>query len=459
MQHLHLPSHGTRRAQARVLLVSFTLAALAVMGGFIYTAHLANENYKRAVVNNYRSAFNYAAGSIGELDAALDKSAVSGTSGMATVNMLEVYGAAMSAKQALGELPHSDRDFEKASGFISTVGDYALALTKKTARGTALTDEETKNLRKLADSAAVLSGNLTELISEINDGRLTLKELDELSKKAGDEAENLSAYGETMKTAEREFPEMPTLIYDGPFSTHIAGMKPQFLEGKTEVTRDDAKKAAEKFTGLSGITDDGERGGNLASYLFTASADGATVSIEVTKQGGVVYNVYASHMAREGTIAAKDGIKTAEKHLAEHGFADMKMSYYQVSNGVVTVNFAHTQGDVIVYPDLIKIEVALDSGKVIGFEAQGYVMHHRDREIPEPKIDETAAQAKVSKSLTVKSHKLAIIPTSGKNEVLCHEFICENAEQKHYIVYVNAETGDEQQILVLIESENGTLTL
>ena len=45
------------------------------------------------------------------------------------------------------------------------------------------------------------------------------------------------------------------------------------------------------------------------------------------------------------------------------------------------------------------------------------------------------------------------------NEVFCHECKCENGDGSLYIVYINAETGTEEKILILLESENGTLTI
>ena len=61
--------------------------------------------------------------------------------------------------------------------------------------------------------------------------------------------------------------------------------------------------------------------------------------------------------------------------------------------------------------------------------------------------------------LKVLAHEMAIIPTSGKNETFCHEFKCENGDGSRYIVYINAETGNEEKILILLENENGTLTI
>jgi germination protein YpeB len=137
----------------------------------------------------------------------------------------------------------------------------------------------------------------------------------------------------------------------------------------------------------------------------------------------------------------------------------MVKSYEIIDGNRLVVNFAYTADSVICYPDLIKVYVALDNGKIVGFEAQGYVMNHIKRDIPAVEISETDARSKVSPHLTVLSHQLAIIPTTGKNEVFCHEFKCENGDGSHYIVYVNAVTGAEEKILILLEDENGTLTV
>ena len=57
--------------------------------------------------------------------------------------------------------------------------------------------------------------------------------------------------GEVFQTIEAEFPEMPTLIYDGPFSESLTSPKVRFLEGKEEVTAEQAKKAAARSASRS----------------------------------------------------------------------------------------------------------------------------------------------------------------------------------------------------------------
>ena len=43
--------------------------------------------------------------------------------------------------------------------------------------------------------------------------------------------------------------------------------------------------------------------------------------------------------------------------------------------------------------------------------------------------------------------------------MLTHEFKCQTAEGKHILVYVNAQTGQEEKILILLEDESGTLVI
>ena len=107
----------------------------------------------------------------------------------------------------------------------------------------------------------------------------------------------------------------------------------------------------------------------------------------------------------------------------------------------------------------MKVSVALDNGRVVGFESKGYLMNHTVRDLPAPTVSEEEARGVVSPALTVLSHQLALIPTGGEYEVLCHEFKCEDEDGRHVIVYVNAQNGQEEKLLLLLEDENGTLVL
>ena len=72
----------------------------------------------------------------------------------------------------------------------------------------------------------------------------------------------------------------------------------------------------------------------------------------------------------------------------------MMDTYYLSEDNTATINYAYKQDDVIVYPDLIKLKIALDTGEIIGFEAKGYLSSHRVRDIPKPAISMEGSQGK-----------------------------------------------------------------
>ena len=140
----------------------------------------------------------------------------------------------------------------------------------------------------------------------------------------------------------------------------------------------------------------------------------------------------------------------------------MKETYYLKQNGIVTINYAYEQktlsGErIVMYPDLIKLKVALDTGEVLGIETQGYLNSHTERKIPENLISKEKAKEVLNKELQIESENLAIIPTEWKTEVLCWEFKGK-VEDNEFLLYINAETGKEEDILVIVNTPDGTLT-
>ena len=83
---------------------------------------------------------------------------------------------------------------------------------------------------------------------------------------------------------------------------------------------------------------------------------------------------------------------------------------------------------------------------------------HTIREISVPKIDVNEARKLVNKDVEITSERLALIPTDWSTEILTYEFKG-RVDDRNFIVYVNADTGKEEDVFLLIESENGILAI
>lgn len=451
------------KRKMQVLAVSFTAAAFAVSVGFGVQGYVRAEDYRRQLDNGYRQAFTELTAAAGELDAALEKVTYATTPALFATLCTQAYATAQAAQSALGELPYGNVELEQTAAFFAKAGDYAMAMARGTNGEGVCTDENRETLRGLAAAAGELSATLQALQLQLDGGALHPEDVAAVEARLAAAAEDGGQItgGSAFQTVEADFPQVPTLIYDGPFSEHLSGRTPQMLEGLPQVTEEEARRAAAAFAGLRAevFTRTSDGAGNLPAWGFSALADGGELYVEITKQGGQVLQMLSSRPVGEAALSRKEGVEQAAAFLEEHGYRDMAPSYFLEGDGILTVHFAPVLDGVYCYPDLVKVGVALDNGDVVSFEAHGYLMKHGAREPAAPAVSADEAAERVDSSLTILSRQLALIPTGGEYEVLCHEFKCQNADGGHVLVYVNAATGQQERILLLLEDENGTLVI
>ena len=60
--------------------------------------------------------------------------------------------------------------------------------------------------------------------------------------------------------------------------------------------------------------------------------------------------------------------------------------------------------------------------------------------------------------MNIESQGLAVIPTEWQSEILCYEFKGK-VQDTEFLVYINAENGREEDILVIKDTPNGILTM
>ena len=64
---------------------------------------------------------------------------------------------------------------------------------------------------------------------------------------------------------------------------------------------------------------------------------------------------------------------------------------------------------------------------------------------------------KLTDKVEITSEGLAIIPTEWKDEKFCYEFKGK-INDIDFIAYINAETGEEEDVLIIMNTPNGILT-
>lgn len=421
------------------------LALLAALIFGIYKDMEAKE-YASEIKMDYQRCFTELVQYVDDLEMNLEKSRFVNDPGQMMRLSGEIYREAMSASANLAMLPLKAEPLEHLSEFLNQVGNYAYSLSYKMLEGEEITSDEYDNLAGLCRYAEMLATGLDGNLEQLYNGTLDIRRVAE-NNAAGD-------IDNAMGELETQLHDYPALIYDGPFSSHLTDRKPLLLEGKSEITAEEAIVQAKSIAG--GEFQCVEENGNIpAFYLYDNSG---AVSMAITKQGGYLLSYLNDREIGEPIGDIGDGKLAAALFLQSIGFENMKESYYETVNNVAVINYAATQEGYTIYPDLIKVKVALDTLSVVGFESRGYVMYHKEREVPSVKVSAEAAADKINPNVEILSSALAVIPTQSGGEAFAWQ-IEGKIDDRRCLIYVNTQTGAEEKIFLLIESETGVLAV
>ena len=438
--------------------VILTLVAFLGLTAAIYQFNRASE-YRELISHTYSRSLAELSESVENIGFSLDKGLLINSPGQLVRLSNEINRHTNSAKANLGQLPLSDTQMDNTEKFLSQAGDFTSSLAIKVSMGEPITNEDYKSLKKLSEYCSKLSKSFKKIQSSYLDGNLSVERLKTQALK-----ENSKFLDDMISSSEESFVNYPALVYDGPFSAHIDTVEYSAIKGLPEISSKQAKDILRKFIGNDKyiIKGRGEKNGKLPSYIFEVYSDNSKsknyLTAEITKQGGKLSWFLNNYNPRDSKISVTKAIQNATNFLNVHGYYNMRQSYYDCSENVATINFAYEQNGIIMYPDLVKVKVAMDTGECIGLEAGGFLMNHKDRSGYIAEITEKQARESVSALAEIDSVRLAVIPTDYMSEILCYE-LKGRIDNRNYLVYVNAKTGIQEKILILLESENGFLTI
>lgn len=418
---------------------------------------------KNHLNNTYNRAFYELVDYVSNVEIMLLKTMMTSSPELTVTTLRELSQEAYNAASNLSQLPVSVGALSNTEKFLSQVADMSQSIARQTVRGVPMSDEQYNTLASLHKFSLELEKSLNELKNDLSNGNFSW---DNVAKEGEEDFSQTSEeMPKTFSSIDQSFSEMPTLIYDGPFSEHMQNRNALGLTGQ-QVSENQAIESLGKFLGKDKINNvtklSDNKNGIIDTYNFKIELAGkkehSVVEADVSMKGGHVIWYLYNRPVGDTTIDIDKAKTIGLKFLEDRGYKNMKDTYYLETNGIATINYAYTKDGITYYPDLIKVKVALDNGEVVGFEAKGYFMNHTERNLAAPKISQQEARAKVIRGESIKASGLALIPTDYGTEILCYEFIGK-LEEKDFLVYINAETGAEEEVLLILNTDDGVLTM
>jgi spore germination protein len=446
--------------------VLFPVAVVALVGTGVwgYQEHNEKNSILIKAENQYQRAFHDLSYAINKLNDELGKSLVINSQRQATPCLTNVWRLAYQAQSDVGQLPLTLMPFNNTEEFLAKVADFSYGVAVRDLNKEPLSDAEYNTLKSLYDQSKQIQKQLQHVQTKVMDKQLRWMDVE--TALASDDKQSDNTIIDGFRTIDRQVQEFDEVDW-GVTIQNMEKKKKDRLKGLSgrRISKQEAEQIARRFLaaerGQATVqaskleVDENGRGETYTAYSvrFTPQNSNAPIHLDVTKRGGKVIWLLNEREVKQPKLTLAQAEERAQTFLRQHGYDNMVAVETDAYQGLSVFTLVPQQNGVRIYPDAVTVKVALDNGEVVGFHAAEYLYNHKERTLPQAKLTAQQARQRVNPRLEASEPRLALIEgkRDGK-EVLCYEFQT-RLEGKLYMIYINALTGDEEEI-VRMDVEN-----
>lgn len=475
--------------EKNIYLIFFVIFGIVMLFSLVMT-----NNYKRnrnALMDIYNKSMYELIGYVENTGLNIAKARITTSKSLLIISYSKIATYASLAKSTISSLPLEQDDTEDISKFLSQTSGYFTYLVSKLSKGEDLYEKDIINLNTINDKYTELTKIFKEIYNELCLGKLKWDEVEKVASKKLQGKEIKEDEDLKVLSLSKPFTEYAGLIYDGAFSNHLLNPTPKYLENMKEMSKTDCESIVKKSVEsmfldnkekyeIEEITFTGESNGKLDIYSYDIKIKNIDdkITVQITKKGAVINLILwelndkdsksknntqdenNKNVNDEETIKQENekASKLANKYLEKIGFENLEATYYINLENEVTINFAAVENNVLIYPDLIKVTVDIDKNIIVSIESTGYIFNHTKRKISKNVVSVEEAKTTLAKDINIITSRLCIIPMEDNSEILCYEFKGK-IENNYFLIYVNAKTKEEENVLLLLETKGGTLTI
>ncbi|BAS28379.1 germination protein YpeB [Limnochorda pilosa] len=443
------------------------LLIFALLGVTAWALSMRSQRDQIALMmgTRYQQAFQELVDGVDRMEANLAKVSLAGAPSDQIPLLTEIWRDAGLAQAGVGQIPLPVGRMMRTSTFLAQAGDYAYSLVRQAARGVMPDDRARERLAALNREASQLAAELHGIFDKAQAGPTGWIEIQRAAAR-GLTPPRTNVVGDGLQQVEVQLEEVPTLTYDGPFSDHMTERKPRGLQGE-EIGPGEAERVARAFVPSPerdryqvAVTDRVQ--GPMPAYHVAVrppKGGGATYTLDVARQGGAVVWMSSSRQVGSGEMDRDEMRRRAETFARERmPGVPLEAVDSVAAQGRTTFSLIPRVDDVLIYPDMVKVTVAADNGEILHYDAQSYLMNHTDRRLGKPELSEQEARRRLPPDFEPDGPgRLALIPTDSLREVLTYEYRGRVGSQR-FILFLNADSGDTEEILQVVPSSEGEVT-
>lgn len=434
------------------LSVAVGVLGLSTIGlGIAYGCMASTTNdYAIQLENVYQKNLYDLVESVNNTETKLSKILASNSSTYQKKLLAEIAQNSELAENSIASLPISQNSLADSVKFINQMGGYTQTLADQISQGKNLSSQDLSTLSKLQQSVNDMKAQINKFVKKVQQNYSILDQSFNLD---GD----FNNFTIEISKIKGEGVDYPVMIYDGPFADSTLDKTVKGLKGDT-LTEQECQKEVEKcFKNCAEISYSGEINSRFETYTYhVTNSDSQVLFVQVSKVGGHVITVSGQgSTSGEKNITEEDAKNIALDFAKQNGVENPQIVWIESVNNHIYLNIAPTENDIILYPDLVKVKVDMASGTVIGYDATNYFINHIPRALKKTGHNANEFKSSLPKDMTVKNQRLVLAPLDYNRAVICFEYECEK-EGATYYFYLNAENGEEENVLKVIQTDDSS---
>ncbi|MBM7651461.1 germination protein YpeB [Neobacillus cucumis] len=440
----------------RGILIGVLALGIAGTAYWGYQEHQEKNAVLINAENNYQRAFHNLAYRMDLLHEKIGATLAMNSKESLSPSLVEVWRLTSQAHGDVGQLPLTLLPFNKTEEFLANIGNFSYRTAVRDLSKEPLTDKEYQTLQTLYKRSGDIQNELRNVQHLILKNNLRWMDVEMALASGKENTDNTIIDG--FKTVEKT-----VTSYDetdlGPTFTNLQTKDENFnkIKGKT-ISRQEAINIAKKYIKFNGnanvkVTDNG-KGSDFGFYSVVIENEKANqeASMDITKKAGHPIWFINNRDINKQVLSLNDANNKASAFLRETGFKNLELFESTQYDHVGVFNFVTNINGVRIYPESVKVKVALDNGDIIGVSSEEYLKSYQTRTIEKPTLTLEQARAKVNPKLKVMEHRQAMIVNDLNQDVLCYEFLGTMGDDT-YRIFINAKTGVEEEVDKLKNAE------
>jgi len=406
--------------------------------------------------NNYQRAFHNLSYRMDILHDKIGTTLAMNSKTTLSPSLIEVWRLTSQAHGDVGQLPLTLLPFNKTEEFLANIGNFSYRTAVRDLEKKPLSDKEYDTLKVLYKQSGDIQNELRNVQHMVLKNNLRWMDV-ELALASGKESTDNTII-DGFKTVEKTVSSYEESDF-GPTFVNMQKKDENFkkIQGKT-ISRQEAIQIAKKYMKFDSnaqvkVTENG-KGSDYGFYSVSIKNKQTRqeASMDITKKAGHPIWFINNRDVKKQVLSLNEADNKAAEFLKENGFKDLEVFESTQYDNIGVFNFVTNINGVRIYPEAVKVKVALDNGDIIGVSAGEYLKSFQTRTIEKPAITMEQARTKVNPNLKVMEDRQAIIVNDLNEDVLCYEFLGTIGEDT-YRIFINAKNGFEEQVDKLKNAE------